>query len=78
MEEKANNPMAESLCMLLVTTHMYLQVSIVYRIEKNVRVQGKGGIMIKLQISCSHPFIKRPNPVLEFLNNLLGLGTELE
>ncbi len=45
MEEKANNPMAESLYKLLVTTHMYLHVSIVSCIEKNVRVQGKGGIM---------------------------------
>ncbi len=47
MEEKANNPMAESLYKLLVTIHMYLHASIVYCVDKNVRVrvQGKGGIM---------------------------------
>ncbi len=47
MEEKANNPMAESLYKLLVTIHMYLHVPIVYCVDKNVRVrvQGKGGIM---------------------------------
>jgi hypothetical protein len=47
MEEKANNPMAESLYKLLVTIHMDLHVSIVYCVDKNVRVrvQSKGGIM---------------------------------
>jgi hypothetical protein len=30
MEEKASNPMVESLCKLLATTDMYLHVSIVY------------------------------------------------
>ncbi len=52
------------------TVHMYLHVSIVYCVEKNVRVrvQGKGGMVIKLQISCSRPFTERPNPEAKFLN----------
>jgi hypothetical protein len=56
-----------SLNKLLVTTHMYF----LCREEctsKSPRQGWNHGLVIKLQLSCSRPFIERPDSEAKFLN----------